>query len=97
MAALVSWDWPGDLCGKGLGSVLSPVMWQCPDAVPFVCVPGQAWMDDTSLPVWWHPLGSVPFYVSRGRLRSLSFGLCSAAKSLPPAAFRSRLTFMHCL
>lgn len=54
-------------------------------------------MDDTLLPVGWCPVGSMPFYVSCGRLRSPSFGLCSAAKSLPPAAFRSRLTVMHCL
>lgn len=95
VAALVSRDLPGDFCEKGLGSVPSPVLWQSPDAVPFVCVPGQAWVDNTPSPVW-HPMGSVPFYVSRGGLRSLSYGLCSAAKS-PPAASRSRLTFMHCL
>lgn len=27
VAALVSWDWPGDFCEKGLGSVAVPGRW----------------------------------------------------------------------
>lgn len=38
-------------------------------------------LDYVSSPVLWHSMGSMPFYVFRGRLRSLFFGLRSVARS----------------